>query len=72
MSAFANLSESPIKNLHDTVCIGVVVDGGLISLRPAKQHQVELAVALVDQVSCVAIVVEFGVFPPVERVRYVA
>ena len=51
--------------------IAVVVNGALVSLRPAQQHQVELSVALVDQVSSVAVFVKLGELGPVSGARLV-
>lgn len=47
----ANLLESTGQNLHEAVRVGVVVDAATLSFRPAKDHQVEFAVAFVDKVS---------------------
>ena len=48
--------------------VGVVVDGRLVAGGPAEEHQVELAIALVDEVPGVLVLVELGKLLPV-RVR---
>lgn len=40
----------PVYYLHETVGVGMVVDGGALRGTPAHQHQVELAVTFIDQV----------------------
>lgn len=60
----ANLLQRTGQNLHEAVRVGVVVDAATLSLGPAKDHQVELAVAFVDQVSRVPVPVELGVLLP--------
>lgn len=49
-SGLSHLSEVSVEHLDEAVRVGVVVDGALVALGPAQQHQVELVVALVDQV----------------------
>ncbi len=67
----AHLPEAAVKDLHEAVRVRVVVDRRLVALRPAEQHQVELSVALVDQVARIAVVVELGELAPVQRLRLV-
>ena len=44
-----------INYLHEAVAVGVVVDAGELRGVPAQQHQVELSVALVNEVACVPV-----------------
>jgi hypothetical protein len=50
----------------------VVVNARLVSLTPAQEHEVELAVALVDQVPRVLVAVPLGKLFPVGWARLVA
>ena len=54
-----------LQTLDEAVCVRVVVNGGLVARGPAQEHQVELPVALVNQVTGVLVFVELGVFVPV-------
>lgn len=50
----ANFLESAGQNLHEAVRVGVVVNTAALPFGPAKDHQVEFAVAFVDEVSRVS------------------
>ena len=54
-----------LQTLDEAVCVRVVVNGGLVARGPAQEHQVELPVAFVNQVTGVLVFVELGVFVPV-------
>ena len=43
----------------------MIVNGRLVSLGPTQKHDVELAVARMDEVARVFVLVELGVFAPI-------
>ncbi len=61
----SRLPDAAAENLDEAVGVSVVVDRRRVALGPAQQHQVELAVALVDEIARVLILVELGEFVPV-------
>lgn len=48
-----HLRQFALEHLHEAVRVGVVVDRGGVPFIPAQEHQVELAVAGIDQVASV-------------------
>ena len=46
-----DLVEFPIQHFHEAMRIGVIVNGRAVALAPAEQHQVELSVTFVHQIS---------------------
>lgn len=52
------LFQLPVQHLDKAVCITVRVDAATLTFTPTQRHQVELAVARVDQVTRVPIIAQ--------------
>lgn len=61
----------PLQHLHEAVGIGVVVDTTAVALSPTQDHEVELPIALIYQISGVPEWVEFGKLHPLLRVAVI-
>lgn len=49
----SHLSERPLQHFHEAVRVGVIVNGWSVALTPTEHHQIEFAIAFVNQISCV-------------------
>lgn len=45
-----DLVQRSVQHFHEAVSVGMVVDGRSVALAPTQEHQVKLAIALIDQI----------------------
>ena len=60
-----------MQDLHKTVSIRMVMDAATLTLIPTEQHQIELSIALVNQISGISVRIKLGIFSPVSGVASV-
>lgn len=61
------LLQLALQQLHETVGVCVVVNTTAVAFSPAQDHEIELAVSLINQVPCVPVLIELCIFHPLLR-----
>jgi len=65
------LVQLAVQHFHETVGVGVVVNAAALTLVPAQEQEVVLAVALIDEISRVLVSIKDGKALPIGRIALV-